>query len=351
MRDPFRGNGSNGRRLAWRLLVGANILLAFVCLYGLYTQEVLLGLAHGGGGGEKGRHTCACHAGGAGVDVGGNNVMDFGGGGSSAGGEAGDGAANGGFGNAYMPHDQAPRVYLVTETRALKTQWTDLLRTSQALLLASRHTRMHWIIVEPEDPRSAAVVSRLLARMEAVTDPSDMLAVTVLQYDHDFPHDPRDQGLQYLYELQPQPHNASVVILGNDRVLFDEDLFHQAATVRDTAVWPLSSLAQHVVTLPVVDDDGRVTGFRHSAGVVVDEKRAYPLYSASFAISMARLRLHDNKNGNNRDTVDDKEQARVHLRQHIDPLEDGRLLADLGVELSDIVPLGNNATDVLVWLL
>lgn len=214
-----------------------------------------------------------------------------------------------------------PTVYVVTPTYRRPTQMPDLLRVAQALMLA---TGVFWVLVE-DATKPTEAVSRLL----------------------------RDCGLPHVHLLGPCPPqlrlrtkgrgvsarrtalawlqaNATlpgVLYFADDDNTYDHRLFDEIRWTDGVSVFPVGSMRVTGVSSPVVVD-GTVVGF-HDPYL---KQRRFAVDMAGFAVNL-RLLLNN---------------SRVYM-PHKEGRQETEFLESLNVSVSDLEPLCENATKVLVW--
>ncbi|XP_077524740.1 galactosylgalactosylxylosylprotein 3-beta-glucuronosyltransferase S-like [Amblyomma americanum] len=214
-----------------------------------------------------------------------------------------------------------PTVYVVTPTYRRPTQVPDLLRVAQALMLA---TGVFWVLVE-DATKPTESVSRLL----------------------------RDCGLPHVHLLGPCPPqlrvrnkgrgvsarrtalawlqaNATlpgVLYFADDDNSYDHRLFDEIRWTQGVSVFPVGSMLVTGVSSPVVVD-GAVVGF-HDPYI---KKRRFAVDMAGFAVNL-RLLLNN---------------SHVYM-PHMEGYQETVFLESLNISISDLEPLCENATKVLVW--
>lgn len=214
-----------------------------------------------------------------------------------------------------------PTVYVVTPTYRRPTQIPDLVRVAQALMLA---TGVFWVLVE-DSTRPTEAVSRLL----------------------------RDCGIPHVHLLGPCPPelrtrvkgrgvsarrtaiawvqaNATlpgVLYFADDDNSYDYRLFDEIRWTHVVSVFPVGSMRITGFSSPVVVD-GSVVGF-HDPYL---HKRRFAVDMAGFAVNL-RLLINN-----------------THIYMpHKEGRQETEFLESLNISISDLEPLCENATKVLVW--
>ncbi|XP_050033884.3 galactosylgalactosylxylosylprotein 3-beta-glucuronosyltransferase S-like isoform X1 [Dermacentor andersoni] len=214
-------------------------------------------------------------------------------------------------------------VYVVTPTYRRANQAPDMVRLSQALMLAE--VRIFWVVVEDAD-RPSLLVRNIMHRSGlAGVQLTSRTPSQFRQAKHGKGVAPRLRAIAWLRANAVLP---SVLYFADDDNSYDHRLFDQIARVQRVGVLPVGLIGTYSVSSPVVSPAGRVVGFHDS----YKRGRRFAMDMAGFAVNM-RLVLSG---------------ANVSMPYKLGQLETG-FLESLGVSIDDMEPLAGNCTEVLVW--
>ncbi|XP_077486197.1 galactosylgalactosylxylosylprotein 3-beta-glucuronosyltransferase sqv-8-like isoform X2 [Amblyomma americanum] len=204
-------------------------------------------------------------------------------------------------------------VYVVTHTYLQATQAPDLMRLSQALMLAQAN--IFWVVVEAADQPSQTV--RHIVRR------SGLAAVHLAKR----PSSTMNAALAWLRANATLP---GVVYFANEHHTYDRRIFAQMARVRRVGVFPVGLIAENALSSPVVSRQGVVVGFHHTRSTFTHGP--FSMDMASFAVNL--------------ELVLSARYPRLPKRRD---RQAHALLASLGVHRYAWEPLAYNCTKVLVW--
>ncbi|XP_070395754.1 galactosylgalactosylxylosylprotein 3-beta-glucuronosyltransferase S-like isoform X1 [Dermacentor albipictus] len=216
-----------------------------------------------------------------------------------------------------------PTVYVVTPTYRRATQAPDLVRLSQALMLAE--ARIFWVVVEDAE-RPSTLVQKIMRRSGlagvqlASRTPPEFRAS---KYGRGVA--PRLKAIAWLRANAVLP---SVLYFADDDNSYDRRVFAQITQVQRVGVFPVGMIDQQNFSSPVVSPDGRVVGFHDPYGAA----RAFRVDMAGFAVNMSLVLSSANP-------------TMPYKRGHLETA----FLESLGVTINDLEPLANNCTEVLAW--
>ncbi|XP_037516351.1 galactosylgalactosylxylosylprotein 3-beta-glucuronosyltransferase S-like [Rhipicephalus sanguineus] len=214
-----------------------------------------------------------------------------------------------------------PTVYVVTPTYRRPTQMPDLVRVAQALMLA---TGVFWVLVE-DSTRPTEAVSRLLR------DCSIPHVHLLGPCPQELRTRAKGRGVSArrtaLAWLQANATLPGVLYFADDDNTYDYRLFDEIRWTQAVSVFPVGSMKITGFSSPVVVD-GSVVGF-HDPYL---HKRRFAVDMAGFAVNLRLLINNTNIS-----------------MPHMEGRQETEFLESLNVSLSDLEPLCENATKVLVW--
>ncbi|XP_075742539.1 galactosylgalactosylxylosylprotein 3-beta-glucuronosyltransferase S-like isoform X2 [Rhipicephalus microplus] len=214
-------------------------------------------------------------------------------------------------------------VYVVTPTYRRANQAPDLVKLSQALMLAN--VPIFWVVVEDADGPSDLVRNIMRRSRLPGVQLSGRTPPQYRRQKYGKGVAPRLRAIEWLRDNALLP---SVLYFADDDNSYDHRLFSQVARVQRVGVLPVGLIGKFGVSSPVVSLDGRVLGF-HDA---YKPERRFAMDMAGFAVNM-RLVMS---------TVN------ITLPYLLGQLETA-FLESLGVNIDDLEPLATNCTEVLVW--
>ena len=219
-----------------------------------------------------------------------------------------------------------PTVYMITPTYPRREQVAELTRLGQTLMLAGN---IHWIIAEDAGSCSP-LVSSLLQRFDLpythLVSPQPVMYKKSKIRDNPRGVSSRRAGLHWVLNNT----NVGVIYFGDDDNTYDIRLFQQIAKTRTVSMFPVGLIGAQGVSSPIVSN-GKVTGFSDSWFA----QRKYPVDMAGFAINVQFLK----KRNPSADTAMPYKAG----------YEEDLFLQSLKLSLSEIEPLANNCTEILVW--
>ncbi|XP_077488746.1 galactosylgalactosylxylosylprotein 3-beta-glucuronosyltransferase S-like isoform X2 [Amblyomma americanum] len=213
-----------------------------------------------------------------------------------------------------------PTLYVVTPTYRRATQAPDLVRLSQALLLAQ--ARIFWVIVEDADQPSALV--RGIMRRTGLPG-VQLVARTPAEYRLHHKGRGVTQRMKALAWLRANATLPGVVYFADDDNAYDHSIFSQMARVQAVGVFPVGLISAFGISSPVVSPEGRVVAF-HDA--YLPTRRRFPVDMAGFAVNIQLVLAADD------------------LRMpHKQGMLESDFLTSLGVDRDELEPLASNCTE------
>ncbi|KAI5646960.1 glycosyltransferase family 43 domain-containing protein [Phthorimaea operculella] len=234
----------------------------------------------------------------------------------------------------YVQNDpNLTMIYFVTPTYPRPVQIAELTRLSHTLMLVPR---LHWILVDDNVGCSVHVL-RILKRSGLPfthvlsTQQSDNNRDQLFHSDYinEKVSDP-SAGLNWIHNHVKE----GILYFGDDDNTYDLDLFNEIRKTKKLSMFPVGLAGEFGVSSPMVEN-GSVVGFF----AVWRQERKFPVDMAGFAVNIEHLQP----------TADMLTEVNFRV-----PIEEGmlvdRFLTSAGFEISDIEPLADNCTKVLVWL-
>lgn len=219
-----------------------------------------------------------------------------------------------------------PTIYFITPTYPRREQVAELTRLSQSLTLAGN---VHWILAE-DSPACSPLVGSILQRLDIpythlVSPQPDIYKKSKLR-DNPRGVSSRRAGLHWVLE------NAKdgVVYFGDDDNTYDVRLFHQMSLTQTVSMFPVGFIGAQGVSSPIVKN-GTVVGFSDSWFA----QRKYPVDMAGFAVNIQFMKKRNVK--------------AASAMPYKAGYEEDMFLQSLNLSLSEIEPLANNCTEILVW--
>ncbi|CAG9558001.1 unnamed protein product [Danaus chrysippus] len=209
-------------------------------------------------------------------------------------------------------------IYYVTPTYPRPEQVPELTRLAHTLMHVPR---LHWIVAD-DQPVCSELVEDILKRtglpFTHISSPKPFIYKS-----SNFPRgvSNRRAALDWLHENVSE----GVLYFGDDDNTVDLRLFDEIRSTEKVSMFPVGLIGDYGVSSPVVKD-GKVVGFYDSW----PGARSFPVDMAGFAVNMAMLR---------------EGATMPFVAGH----EEDGFLRSLSVELTDIQPLAENCTKILVW--
>lgn len=221
----------------------------------------------------------------------------------------------------------AKTIFVITPTYPRREQAAELTRLGQTLLLAED---LHWVLAEDSE-RCSPLVGSLLARLNLPYTHLASPQSKMYKQSSNLKKNPRGvssrrAGLHWVMEN----FGEGVVYFADDDNTYDLRLFSQMRETRRVSMFPVGLIGQQGVSSPIVKD-GQVVGFSDSWF----GRRKFPVDMAGFAINLAFLRERNPE-------ADKSMPYQVGF-------EEDTFLRSLKLNLTEIEPLANNCTEVLVW--
>ncbi|KAH6935560.1 hypothetical protein HPB50_006799 [Hyalomma asiaticum] len=215
---------------------------------------------------------------------------------------------------------ESPTVYVVTPTYRRANQAPDMVRLSQALMLAK--VPIFWVVVEDAE-RPSALVRNIMSR--SVLPGVQLFSRTPPEFRKQIYGrgvTPRMKAIRWLRANAVLP---SVLYFADDDNSYDHRLFAQVARVQRVGVLPVGLVGSYGVSSPVVSPNGSVVGF-HDA---YRPSRHFAMDMAGFAVNMRLVLSSQN----------------ISLPHKQGAIENA-FLESLGVSIHDLEPLASNCTEV-----
>lgn len=232
-------------------------------------------------------------------------------------------------------------IYVITPTYARPQQKAELTRFANTILHVKN---LHWIVVEDASERGKMVIS-FLQRVSNLASTRNKMKITHLFAEtpkgfKNKAQDPswlrpkgfnqRNEGLRWLRENSDEIDQNGVVYFADDDNTYDIAIFDEMRATKKVSCWPVGLVGGLLVERPIVNDNGKVTGFNS----VWKPERLYPIDMASFAINIQLLLLHSN-------AYFTPKLARGFQESYI--------LKQLISGPEEMEPKANKCTQVLVW--
>jgi len=224
-----------------------------------------------------------------------------------------------------------PLIYVITPTYARPTQKAELVRLSHTLMLVPK---LHWILVEDSNQRSALVNELLIqsglsyTHLHALTsskyklknnDPNWLKPRGVFQ---------RNAALEWLRKQEFQVKVERVVYFADDDNTYDLQLFEEMRYTSRVSAWPVGLVGGLQWESPQVES-GKITGWI----VAWEPERPFAIDMAGFAINL-RLILE------NPEAQFSPDVPRGYI--------ESSLLQTI-TTIQDIEPKAENCTKIYVW--
>lgn len=219
-----------------------------------------------------------------------------------------------------------PTIYLITPTYSRREQIAELTRLGQTLKLAGN---IHWVVAEDSDhcsPLVSSILTRLNISYSHLVSPQPaMYRAAKLRYN---PRgvSSRRAGLHWVLNNSWD----GVLYFGDDDNTYDTRLFEQISTTTTVSMFPVGLIGYQGVSSPIVKA-GKVIGFSDAWFA----QRKFPVDMAGFAINLNFLRKRN--------------PAADSAMPYKAGYEEDLFLQSLKLSLSEIEPLAEDCTEVLVW--
>jgi len=221
--------------------------------------------------------------------------------------------------------DVIPTIYVITPTYTRPQQIAELTRLGQTL----RHVKaLHWLVSEDADAYNLDV-SEYLARSGVnyshLLGPMPPRFKKAKKRDNNDPRGVSNRlaGLEWIRNHAKE----GVLYFADDDNAYDVRLFEEIRRTKVVSMFPVGLVAELGLSTPIVRD-GMVVGFYD--GFI--SERTYPVDMAGFAVNVQYF----------------LQQKHVTMPFKQGYEEDG-FLRSLKFSISDIEPLADNCTKVLVW--